>query len=187
MQFSDLAGTYEGYLKELHKLADGKREQSLKLGVLLADQVFELSTDPTRPVGPPAAAADVPYLDFAPLDNAIERLKRSAKAYDDAYQHAAEMDLPLEATQRAELDRLLQGLEQTLTSDDGLPGRPWFKHLIYAPGIFTGYTAKTMPGVREAIEARRWDEAGQYIAITAGALEAYCQRLDTATALLHLH
>jgi N-acetylated-alpha-linked acidic dipeptidase len=184
MQFSDLAGTYEGYLKELHKLADDQREHAQKLGVLLAAEVFEISADPTRPVGPPAAESDVPYLDFAPLDNAIERLKRSAKAYDDAYQHAAKKGLALEAVKSAELDRLLQGLEQALTSDDGLPGRPWFKHLIYAPGIFTGYGAKTMPGVREAIEARRWDEAGQYIAITARALETYCQRLDKATALL---
>ena len=92
--------------------------------------------------------------------------------------------LALESTQRAQLDRLLQGLEQTLTSDDGLPGRPWFKHLIYAPGKYTGYNAKTMPGVREAIEAMHWDEAGQYIAITAHALEAYCQRLDAATKVL---
>lgn len=184
MQFSDLAGTYEGYIKELHKLADDKREHAQKLGALLADKVFEISADPTRPVGPPAAESDVPYLDFAPLDNAIEHLKRSGKAYDDAYQHAAEKGLALEAAKRGELDRLLQGLEQALTNDDGLPGRPWFKHLIYAPGIFTGYQAKTMPGVREAIEARRWDEAGQYIAITARALEIYCQRLDKATALL---
>jgi N-acetylated-alpha-linked acidic dipeptidase len=184
MQFGDLAGVYDGYVRELHKLADGKREHSQMLGVLLADQVFELAADPTRPVGPPAAESDVPYLDFAPLDNAIERLKRSAKVYDEAYQHAAQKGLPLEAAERAQLDRLLQGLEQALTSDDGLPGRPWFKHLIYAPGIFNGYAAKTMPGVREAIEARRWDEAGQYIAITARALEAYCQQLDAATALL---
>jgi N-acetylated-alpha-linked acidic dipeptidase len=184
MQFTDLAGIYEDYVKELHKLADGKREHAQKLGVLLADQVFELSADPTRPVGPPSTESDVPYLDFAPLDNAIERLKRSAKAYDEAYNNAAVKGLALESAQRAELDRLLQGLEQTLTSGDGLPERPWFKHLIYAPGKYTGYDAKTMPGVREAIEARRWDEAGQYIAITGRALEAYCQRLDAATALL---
>src|SRR6204780_3577191 len=90
MQFGDLAGIYEGYVKELHKLADGKREHAKKLGVLLEDQVFEISADPKRPVAPPATESDVPYLDFAPLDNAIERLKRSAKSYDEAYQHAAE-------------------------------------------------------------------------------------------------
>jgi N-acetylated-alpha-linked acidic dipeptidase len=184
MQFTDLAATYEGYVKQLHKLADAEREHAQKLDVLHADQVFELSADPTRPVGPPATESEVPYLDFAPLDNAVERLKRSAKAYDEAYQHAAGNGLAIESAQRAELNRLLQGLEHALTSDDGLPGRPWFKHLIYAPGMLTGYAAKTMPGVREAIEARLWDEAGHYIAITAGALEAYCQRLDAATALL---
>jgi len=152
--------------------------------VLLADQVFEISADPTRRVGPPAAESEVPYLDFAPLDNAIERLKRSTKAYDEAYQRAAGKGLVLEASQRAKLDQLLQGLEHTLTTDDGLPDRPWFKHLIYAPGKFTGYSAKTMPGVREAIEARSWDQAAQLIAVTAHALELYCQQLDSAAELL---
>jgi N-acetylated-alpha-linked acidic dipeptidase len=181
MQFADVADIYEGYDKELHKLADDKREHAHKLNVLLADQVFELATDPTRRVGPPAAESEVPYLDFAALDNSIERLKRSAKAYDEAYQHAAEKGLVFDAAQGAELDRLLQGLEQTLISEGGLPERPWYKHLIYAPGRYTGYSTKTMPGVREAIEARRWDEADQYIGVTARALEAYCQRLDAAT------
>jgi N-acetylated-alpha-linked acidic dipeptidase len=184
MQFADVAGVYEGYVKELHKLADDKREHAQALSALLTARAFELSSDPTRPVGPPAAESDVPYLDFAPLDNAIERLKRSAKAYDEAYERAAGKDLALDVAQGAELDRLLQGLEQALISDNGLPGRPWYRHLIYAPGMFTGYGVKTMPGVREAIEQRRWDEAGQYMAVTARGLDAYCQRLDAATALL---
>jgi len=184
MQFTDVAGVYEGYVKELHKLADDKREHAQALAALFAARAFELSSDPTRPVAPPAAESDVPYLDFAPLDNAIERLKRSAKAYDEAYEHAAAKGLALNSAQRAELDQLLQGLEQTLTSDDGLPGRSWYRHLIYAPGMYTGYGVKTMPGVREAIEERRWDEAGRYIAVTARSLDAYCRRLDAATALL---
>src|ERR1700728_4488889 len=104
MQFGDLAGIYDGYVKELHKLADGKREHARKLGVLLADQVFEISADPKRPVEPPATESDVPYLDFAPLDNAIEQLKRSAKAYDDADQHAAEKGLAIESAQRVQLN-----------------------------------------------------------------------------------
>jgi len=184
LQFGDLAAIYENYVKGLHKLVDDKREHAHKLDVLLADQVFELSADPTRRVGPPAPESEVPYLDFAPLDNAIERLKRSTKAYDEAYQRAAGKGLGLEATQRAKLDQLLQGLEQALTSNDGLPERPWYKHLIYAPGRFTGYAVKTMPGVREAIEARKWEEAGQYVAVTAHALEVYCQQLDAAAELL---
>jgi N-acetylated-alpha-linked acidic dipeptidase len=184
LQFTDLSVIYEGYAKELHKLAEGEREHARALAVLLAAHVFALSADPTRPIGPPAAESDVPYLDFAPLDNAIERLKRSAESYDAQYDRAAGKGLALESAQRARLDRLLQGLEQALTSNEGLPGRPWFKHLIYAPGIYTGYDAKTMPGIREAIEARRWEEADKYIVVTAHALDAYSQRLDEATALL---
>jgi len=79
----------------------------------------------------------------------------------------------------------LQGLEQTLMTEDGLPGRPWFRHLLYAPGMLTGYGVKTMPTVREAIEEGRWDQASQFIPITAHAIDAYCQRLDAATALIH--
>ncbi len=184
LQFADLAVVYENYVKSLHKLVDDKRDHARKLDLLLADQVFELSADPTRRVGPPAAESDVPYLDFAPLDNAIERLKHSTKAYDEAYRRAAGKDLGLDSAQRAKLDQLLQGLEQALTSNDGLPERPWYKHLIYAPGRFTGYAAKTMPAVREAIEARNWDEASQYIGVTAHALEGYCQQLNAAAALL---
>jgi len=156
-----------------------------RLGALLAAHAFELSGDPTRPVGPPAQESDVPYLDFAPLDNAITRLKRSAKAYDDAYARAAGTGLLLNDAQRVQLDQLLQGLEQTLMTEDGLPGRPWFRHLLYAPGMLTGYGVKTMPTVREAIEEGRWDQASQFIPITAHAIDAYCQRLDAATALIH--
>jgi N-acetylated-alpha-linked acidic dipeptidase len=185
MQFADVAGIYAEYVKQLHKLADDKRDHAHELAALLSARAFELASDPTRPVGPPAAESEVPYLDFAPLDNSIERLKRSAKAYDEAYQHMATKGLVLDSARSAELDRLLQGLEQELISNHGLPGRPWYRHLIYAPGMFTGYGVKTMPGVREAIEQRHWEEAGQYVAVTARALDAYCQRLDSAMALLH--
>ena len=75
-------------------------------------------------------------------------------------------------------------MEQKLTDARGLPGRDWFRHFIYAPGVLTGYGVKTLPGVREAIDGSRWDEANQYAAITAHVLTVYCDRLDEATALL---
>ena len=70
-------------------------------------------------------------------------------------------------------------------SDAGLPGRDWYKNLIYAPGTLTGYGAKTLPGVREAIEQQRWADAERYIKLTAGVVDAYSDRLDQATALLN--
>jgi N-acetylated-alpha-linked acidic dipeptidase len=75
-------------------------------------------------------------------------------------------------------------VDQTLLSNVGLPGRTWYKNLIYAPGRFTGYGAKTLPGVREAIEDQRWDDANHYAKLTADALNAYSDRLEKATAVL---
>jgi N-acetylated-alpha-linked acidic dipeptidase len=183
-QFAAVAETLESYAHELHQLADDRREHAQRLAELRQVRAFELASDPTRPVEPPAPEPDVPYLDFAPLDNAIEHLKRAAHAYDEAYAAAAAKGLTLGAARREQLDTALQGLEQALTSDSGLPGRPWFKHLIYAPGVYTGYGAKTLPGVREAIEDDRWDESSEYMRITAHALEDYSTRLEAATALL---
>ncbi|MFX8550563.1 transferrin receptor-like dimerization domain-containing protein, partial [Acinetobacter baumannii] len=83
-----------------------------------------------------------------------------------------------------ELDELLRGMESTLTNAKGLPEREWYRHLIYAPGLYTGYGVKTIPGVREAIEQNHFDEANEYVGLTAAALSAYCERLDKAAALL---
>jgi N-acetylated-alpha-linked acidic dipeptidase len=90
----------------------------------------------------------------------------------------------LSPAQSQQLDELLRGMEGTLLYARGLPGRDWYKHMIYAPGLYTGYGVKTLPGVREAIEQNHWDEANQYAVLTAAALSAYCDRLDQAAALV---
>jgi len=84
----------------------------------------------------------------------------------------------------AELNRELQGMEQDLLYSGGLPSRPWFKHMVYAAGLYTGYGAKTLPGAREAIEEQQWDTASQYIDVVAGTLNKYSAALDKATAEL---
>jgi N-acetylated-alpha-linked acidic dipeptidase len=78
-------------------------------------------------------------------------------------------------------------MEQALTDPAGLPTRPWFKHMIYAPGMLTGYGVKTVPGVREAIEGRRWDEADHYATETAAVIDRYRAQLDVVTKLLEVH
>ena len=184
MQFTNFAETVNGYLQELHKLTDDKRKNAAELARLLEQNAFELAADPTRLVLPPQREPEVPYLEFTPLDNAVIRLQKSAKAYDDAYTAFTARAVELSNPRRTELNSLLRGTEQTLVDIHGLPGRDWYRHLIYAPGLLTGYGVKTLPGVREAIEANRWDEANRYSAITARALAKYCERLDQATALL---
>jgi N-acetylated-alpha-linked acidic dipeptidase len=184
MEFGSFADTVDGYVKELHELADTKRKQADDLARLLDKKAFELAADPTRRVDPPQREPEVPYLNLAALDNAVARVKKSAKAYDDAYAAFTARGTELDATQAAQLNSLLRGLEATLTSKGGLPGREWYRHYIYAPGLLTGYGVKTLPGVREAIEENQWERANQFAVLTADVLAKYCDRLDQATALL---
>ncbi len=181
LRFDAVAQAIGRYVNELHALADQERERTRSLATLLHENAFKLATDPTRPLGAPPREDSVPYLDFAPLDNAVNRLKESAAAYDAAYDRAATAGLKVDGSR---LDAQLQGMEQMFLDAKGLPGRPWFEHLIYAPGRYTGYGVKTLPAVREAIEQRNWQQANQYSAVTARAIIRYCDRLDQATMLL---
>ena len=88
---------------------------------------------------------------------------------------------PQASTQLIELARQT---EQTLAVDAGLPGRDWYKHLIYAPGRYTGYDPKTLPGVREAIEEERWADVDRYSVLTGAALDAYASKLDEGVRLI---
>ena len=182
-EFGEFADTVARYRDEVHKLAAERRAHSEQLAMLLGRKAFTLSSDPQHPLLPPPSEPPVPYFEFAPLDNAVARLQGSAKRYDAAYAQAMVTGSVSEATQR-QLNDLLRGMEQTLIAQRGLPGRPWYRHLIYAPGSLTGYGAKTLPGIREAIEQDRFSDANEYIGITAHALEEYCDRLDRATALV---
>ncbi len=184
LQFTDFAGAITDYVAELHRLADDKRRDAEDLTRLLQENAFSLASDPTHSLAPPARAPEVPYFDFTPLDDVAMRLSRSARAYDDVYARVAAGTVRLSAAQMSELNDLLRAMEQTLTDARGLPGREWYKHLVYAPGSLTGYGAKTLPAVREGIEQERFEEATRYIPITAAVLNAYCDRLDRAAAVL---
>jgi N-acetylated-alpha-linked acidic dipeptidase len=169
------------YFDQVKELADNKREEAETQAKLLRDRVFQLAADPTKSNGLPTVLDRVPHVEFAALEDAVDRLKRSAKAYDDALAKNASS---LAGARLRRLQALMFNIDQTLAPDVGLPGRTWYKNLIYAPGRFTGYGAKTLPGVREAIEDQRWADANRYVKLTADALQAYCDRLDQATAVL---
>jgi N-acetylated-alpha-linked acidic dipeptidase len=179
---SDFANAVSDYLDQVKKLADNERQEADTQANLLRDHAFQLASDPAESSGLPTALDRVPHLDFAALDDSVGRLKRSAKAYDDAL---AKNGSFLSAAQIARLQVLMLDIDQTLAPEVGLPGRGWYKNLIYAPGRFTGYGAKTLPGIREAIEDRRWADANRYVKLTAEALNAYSDRLNKATSVLN--
>ncbi len=118
------------------------------------------------------------------MHNALEALTRSAERYHKAL---AQKQTSLTESQadllRTLNARLIEG-ERKLTNDDGLPRRPWFKHLLYAPGVYTGYDVKTVPGVREGIEQKKYAEADQEIVRVAKALEEESALIDQASELL---
>lgn len=114
-------------------------------------------------------------LDFTPLRSGMETLRKSAAAYETALQRAP--------AGSADLDRALIQTERALMGK-GLPRRNWFRHRLYAPGFYTGYDVKTLPGVREAIEQKQFEEARAQITETAAAFTALASAIDTATAKL---
>lgn len=178
---SDFAEALGEDVKELKKLADDRRSAAELQRGLIADDAFRLARDPAQTYGDPTPLQSVPRIDFAALDDAVDRLTRSAKTYEDRFAATAD---GLSAERRARLMGVMGTIEQTLTPENGLPGRPWYRNLVYAPGRMTGYGAKTLPGIREAIEDQRWSDAASYLRLTAEALNAYRARLDEASALL---
>jgi N-acetylated-alpha-linked acidic dipeptidase len=182
--FRGASSTYERYLAELVKLADDSRKQTQENNRNLADGLVKLAADPMLPFVAPEPKAPVPFLNFAPLQNAVDDLKAAAAAYQSQLDAHLRSDRSLPAAQLRELNRFLFQSERTLLSESGLPRRPWFRHQIYAPGYYTGYGVKTMPGVREGIEQRQWEETDQQIRATADALTRFTAQIRRASALL---
>ena len=175
-EVTSFADTVTRYLDELTKLADTKRREIEERNRMVRDRVFEIAADPTKPFVSPKEEAAPPFLNFAPLQNAVAHLQKSAKDFDRAVAAAS-------PDKQAALDRAMMHFEQSLTRTEGLPRRPWFRHQIYAPGFYTGYGVKTLPGVREAVEQKQWNEANEQIGIVAKVLEGYAAEVDRAAHL----
>ena len=82
------------------------------------------------------------------------------------------------------MNKLLYTSERKLTTNDGLAGRTWFKHQIYAPGFYTGYDVKTIPAVREALEQKKWADAEKGVQTVKDVLTSMSSQIDAATKML---
>jgi N-acetylated-alpha-linked acidic dipeptidase len=178
-EFSDLADTIHTYLKELKKMAEQERATAIEQDKEIEEGVFSATNDPRRPRVAPPHADVPPFLDFAPLDNAADALTHSAERYQEALKNAWVAGIPPAMLQ--DLNQKLMESERRLTTPEGLLRRPWYKHMIYAPGVYSGYDAKTLPGVREAIEQKQWAEADSEIARVATVLDGETALINAAT------
>ena len=176
-QYSDLADTVHMYLGQLQKLAAQEREAAKENNLELNEGVYKALYDPEKTLVPPPMEAIPPYLNFAPLEQASDDLTNAAQAFDQAFNAAGGAAPP-----DVNLDIIRS--ERLLTDSRGLPDRPWFQHLLYAPGYYTGYGVKTIPGVREAIEQKHWSLADEQIGRVSDALEHEADLLKRATQLL---
>jgi N-acetylated-alpha-linked acidic dipeptidase len=180
-EFTAFADTVSGYVEEIEELAEGMRRETEAHNRMLDLGAFALVAPPDETRVDPARQAAVPHLNLAPLRNALARLEAAAQGYDRALGDPGPA-AALEARRAA--DAILLRAERALTRDEGLPGRPWFRHYVYAPGFYTGYGVKTLPAVREAIEQREWDHVDAGVEATAAALEAFAAEVEQATAAL---
>jgi len=179
-QFTAVAETIGGYVKELKTELSNTQETIKERNLQLDEGVFQAISDPKQPGYPPKREPEPPYLNFAPLDNGVVSLTRAAKHYQAAFTAAQSRGLALDDAGLATLNHLLMLIERTNLRPEGLPGRPWYKNQIYAPGAYTGYGVKTLAGVREAMDQHQWSLAEQESPIVGGVLEAESRAIEAA-------
>jgi N-acetylated-alpha-linked acidic dipeptidase len=182
--FRGASQTFDRYIAEVQKQADDMRKQTEQSNRHLSDGLVKLAADPKVPFVAPKPKAAVPFLNFALLLNVADELKSATAAYENALQATLKNGRRFTAAEMRALNQTLFQAERALLSEHGLPRRPWFRHQIYAPGFYTGYGVKTLPGVREGIEQRQWAETEKQIIEAAEALKRYAAAIRKAAQLL---
>jgi N-acetylated-alpha-linked acidic dipeptidase len=180
-EFGDFADTVQTYLKELKILAQKMQDDIRERNKEIEEGLFKATSDPKRPLVPPAVETVPPHLNFAPFENAVDALTRSAAEYRKALDQAnANGGAALASASLAEVNKMLIGSERKFTTAEGLSNRPWFKHQLYAPGFYTGYGVKTVPAVREAMELKKWKLADEGIVVVSRVLQDEAALISSA-------
>ncbi|MBT5708516.1 MAG: M28 family peptidase [Verrucomicrobia bacterium] len=183
-QFQAASDTFSRYADDLDSLLKRTKEETERHNLLIQENYLKLASDPTLTFVAPAAKERVPFVNFAPLLNNLERLKVESDSFQKAWADYFSQEDRLSSADLKAINRLLYQAEQQLVLEEGLPRRPWFRHQVYAPGFYTGYGVKTFPGIREAIEEAEWEQVDEQVGRAAGVIWAYADRVSQASALL---
>ncbi len=171
-EYAAMADTIAKYVTDLEKLLKDKQDEITERNLELEEGVFNAAADPRKTFVPPPREGVPPFMNFAPLKNGVESIKRSADRYQAAVAKTQAEGVP--ALSQQSLDALntdLVRIQRTFLTERGLPERPWFKHQVYAPGAYTGYGAKPIAAVREYMDEKKWAEAEAQVPIVAKVLE----------------
>ncbi|HEU0064892.1 MAG TPA: transferrin receptor-like dimerization domain-containing protein [Flavisolibacter sp.] len=179
--FNSFYKTVADYETEVKTLAESERIETETENRMIKDNLYNIAKDPKKTYLPSTTKEIVPYLNFSDLDNALVQLKTSSEEIQKYIGNATK--LPLD--KQKQLNEILYKAERFLIQKNGLPRRPWYKHEIYAPGFYTGYGVKTLPGIREAIEQRNWKEAQENINIVAQSIQNYTSQVQSAIGILN--
>jgi N-acetylated-alpha-linked acidic dipeptidase len=163
--------TIKGYITELMSNIDALREKAQVENDLIKNNAYKIAADPTTKLTTPTLLAEVPFVDFSFLLNALTTLEKSAQKLE-------QLKTVADANKLIAINAKIFTAEQSLLLPAGLPRRPWYRHSLYAPGFYTGYGVKTVPGVREAIEQKNWFETQQQIIAAANAINKFSSYLD---------
>jgi N-acetylated-alpha-linked acidic dipeptidase len=181
VDYSPQAEAISKYETELEKLLKDKQDEFTERNLELQEGVFKATNDPHRPTQPPPAEAVPPYMNFAPMKNAIDTLKKSAERYSkelSKWRDSGSPQLPAEKIKLLNAD--LMQVPRWFLSEKGLPERPWFKNQIYAPGAYTGYGAKPIAAVREYMDEKKWKEADAQIPGVAQVIDKVAAGINKA-------
>ena len=178
--FNSFYKTVADYVTEVKTLVDNERAETNIENQMIKDNMYNLAKDPQKIYLQPSPKEPVPYLNFSDMDNAMVKLKTATEEFQKVYDNYKKLN----EAKLQQLNEFLYKAERSLLQEKGLPRRSWYKHQIYAPGLYTGYGVKTLPGIREAIELRNWNEAQENIEIIALTLQAYTSQVRQATNLL---
>lgn len=179
--FTSLYRTVNEYVKDLMSQTEQMRETTATENEVIAARLYQLGNDPKEKLVIPSPKAEVPFIDFSPLQNALAQLEKTSSNATRIWKAA----LTDETKDKKDLNEKLYRAEQQLLTEQGLPRRSWYRHTLYAPGFYTGYGVKTMPGIREAIEQRNWKEAQEQILIAAESINRFSAYLTQAVGDTH--
>jgi len=172
--FSALYKTINGYVSEVATLADQMRETTTLENQLITEKRYFYAADPKEKEAAPAVKEEVPFLNFAALQNAMSAFEKATKLLSGVL-----VSGKLTPAQKNDINKKLYQAEQQLLTEKGLPRRGWYRHSIYAPGFYTGYGVKTLPGIREALEQRNWKEAQENADIDAAVIKKFAGYLES--------